>query len=454
MKHLINTILLSSVFFLLAGNVLAEEPYRVTQGYEGVYDISKGKGVIVAVIDTGVWRDHPDFGQAMWVNPKEIPANKIDDDKNGYIDDYTGWNFVDNSSNLNPKSAHGTNVAGIIIAQPDNNIGVAGIAPDAKIMPLIACDAKDCPKQAVLDAIKYAVDNKAKVINLSLGPNGYLTYSADYDKMVKYAYDRGVVVVASVGNGDVKSTKQVGKDTDKTKVSPIWNETAEVNRVIGVGSTGKSSFVKTNWSNYGYNYIDVWVRGDSLITTTMPVFAKKKEYETVSGTSFSAPIISASAAVLMSKYPNLKVYQVISMIKYTNPFNLRTLLTNTVYNSQCRIDYATTEIKNGTSFSLKASNLKPGIVLTLRNSDTNASVSIPTKNIAVINYDKLKVDISKLSIPAGTYWLQSDTCSAEGKIVIKGDPKVAEVKKACTIKDIGSCNKAELLDLIKGLLKK
>lgn len=435
------------------GIVLAEDTYEYTQGYRGAYDISKGKGVIIAVIDTGVWRDHPDFGQSMWINPKEIPGNKLDDDKNGYIDDYSGWNFVDKSANITPKNEHGTNVAGIIIGQPSNGIGVAGIAPEAKIMPLIACDAKECPKQAIIDAIKYAVDNKAKIINLSLGANGSVAYSADYNKMIKYAYDRGVLVVASVGNGDVKSIKQVGKDLNVAKVSPVCNDTVDVNMVVGVGSVKKDSFTKTTWTNYNDKYVDVWVRGESITTATMPSFAKGLNYITISGTSFSAPIVSGAAALLIATNPKLKVYQVISMLKNTTPFNVNTLLTNTVYTSSCMIKYFSKEVKNGEAVVLDASNLKPDITLQLKNSENNQSFTIISKNLIIVDYNKLKIDTSKLSIPAGTYLVSSSSCNAEGKLLIKGEIKKPVIKPVCDVKNMINCNAAQLIELISTLLK-
>jgi subtilisin family serine protease len=301
----IYTISIFSLFvFGVFAPAFASDSYELTQGYQGFYNISRGKDVVIAVIDSGVWIDHPDLKQAIWTNPKEIAGNKKDDDKNGYIDDYNGWNFVDNNNKMDPKNDHGTSVAGIIAGQVGNNIGVAGIAPDSKIMPLIVCNAKECPKKAIIDAIKYAANNGAKIINLSLGSNGYVTYSAEYTAAIKYAYDKGVLVVASAGNGNIKATTQVGKDLSTSMVSPVCNE-SDVNMVVGVGSTAKSSYLKTNWSNYSDKYVDVWVRGDDLISTTMPSFSKGLSYNTIDGTSFSAPIVSGSAALLISTNPNL-----------------------------------------------------------------------------------------------------------------------------------------------------
>ncbi len=133
-----------------------------------VWNKYTGKNVIVAVLDSGVDLNNEDLKGNLWVNYKEKINNKSDDDKNGYIDDYYGYNFVANNANMSPYNSHGTMVAGIIAAKKNNNYGIAGIAPDTKIMPLTVCSDSGCPEQAIIKAIKYAVDNGANIINMSL----------------------------------------------------------------------------------------------------------------------------------------------------------------------------------------------------------------------------------------------------------------------------------------------
>jgi hypothetical protein len=262
-----------------------------------------GEGIVVAVIDSGVWQGHPDLSGAMWNNTADTPNDGIDNDGNGYVDDYYGWNFVDGNSDMTTKASHGTFVAGIIAAQI-NKEGMVGIAPDAKIMSLTACSAS-CDTSDVYEAIYYAVDNGADVINLSLGfGNGYVGYTSSYDDVIQYAYDNGVVVVTSAGNGDIESggAYAIGLNLDYTPVSPACNDVDGINTVLAVGSS------EGNWSNYG-SYVDVLAPGEDIISDSVPAYSGGY-YDVGSGTSYSAPMVSAAAALILDKrdyYTNIDV---------------------------------------------------------------------------------------------------------------------------------------------------
>ncbi|NJL20315.1 MAG: S8 family serine peptidase [Leptolyngbyaceae cyanobacterium SM1_3_5] len=134
-----------------------------------------GQNVTVAVLDTGVDYNHPDLQANLWQNLNEIPDNGIDDDRNGYIDDVRGWNFADAQDSNDPMDTdqHGTHVAGTIAAT-HNNFGVTGVAYSAKIMPVRVIGGVDDNRANLFDrnvaaGIRYAVDNGARVLNLSLG---------------------------------------------------------------------------------------------------------------------------------------------------------------------------------------------------------------------------------------------------------------------------------------------
>ena len=148
-------------------------------------ELKVNKEVVVAVLDSGVDLDHPDLIDSIWTNTEEIAGDGIDNDKNSYIDDRFGWDFVDSDNNPEPDldegydftaANHGTVIAGIIAATANDN-GIVGIAPKAKIMPLKILDSKGVGNTLVLSqAIDYAVENGADIINLSLvgdtyGPN-------------------------------------------------------------------------------------------------------------------------------------------------------------------------------------------------------------------------------------------------------------------------------------------
>ncbi len=287
----------------------------------GVYNYGSGKGVTIAIIDEGIWQAHPDLKGSEWLNEKEIPGNSIDDDKNGYIDDYYGWNFVDANSDMTPKGTHGTMVTGIIGAQ-HNDIGIAGIAPEAKIMSLIACSSSGCPTVSVQSAIKYAVDNGANIINLSLGSSGYVGFKESYDQYVKYAYDHGVLIIASAGNGDPSSLSQFGQDLDFQKASPACNDVGGANMVLAVGSLNRQG-ERSSWSNYSSRYVDVWAQGEDVLSTTVPQFSGAGiGYMEGDGTSFSAPIVSGIAALIKSKNQGLSNTQIIDIIKGAWKLNL------------------------------------------------------------------------------------------------------------------------------------
>ena len=182
-------------------------PLHSIQAQEGWAKFSSesdiGKDVVVAVIDTGVDYNHPDMTGNMWYNPGETPDNNEDDDENGYIDDYRGWNFSGNNNNPMDDHLHGTHVAGTIAAVTDNNTGIAGLSWHTKIMPLKGLSASGNGKLTDLaDALYYAADNGADVINCSWGGFGYWHTIED---AVNYAHSKGCVVVAAAGNSNLEA---------------------------------------------------------------------------------------------------------------------------------------------------------------------------------------------------------------------------------------------------------
>jgi subtilisin family serine protease len=182
-------------WFLAAIN--AERAWHINQD---------ASAVTVAVIDDAIMIQHEDIHANLWVNADEIPANGVDDDGNGYVDDVNGWNFGNKNNDPSPygveciKSGHGTHVAGAIGAVGGNRLGVSGVAPKVKIMALaIGRSANKCglDSAGILEAVRYAVDNGAKVINLSLGgPVGTRLAERAY----RYASDHNVLVVVAAGN--------------------------------------------------------------------------------------------------------------------------------------------------------------------------------------------------------------------------------------------------------------
>jgi subtilisin family serine protease len=443
----------------------------VDKAYELVSD-KKSKTVIVAVIDSGIDIDHEDLQGKIWINEDEIPDNGIDDDKNGYIDDRYGWNFIggpegnvevdtyemtrlygelhkrfdgvdaedvkkkdkadydlymsikdkfestyekaasqyafykdlkdnvlryhnlleaylnvdsltmsdlkkidssdstilaarnltamifqnagpdvdfelideelngaveyfgnqvnyayntefnprtivgDDYSNLYEKGygnndvkghdpSHGTHVAGIIAANRANDLGMQGIANDVKIMAICAVPDGDERDKDVANAIIYAVDNGAQIINMSFGKS-YSPGKEAVDKAIQYAEKNNVLLVHAAGNSsediDVESNFPTRR-FDNGKEAQTWLE-------IGASGSGINEELVGDFSNYGKKTVDVFAPGVDIYSAT-----PGNTYSTYNGTSMAAPATSGVAALLLSYYPDLTAYQVKDIIK-------------------------------------------------------------------------------------------------------------------------------------------
>ncbi len=282
------------------------------------YDMQVNKEVVVAILDSGIDTDHPDLLANLWQNTAEIPDNGLDDDENSYIDDVHGWDFIDSDNVPEPvlsaayeKTAinHGTVIAGVLAATK-NNFGIVGVAPQAKIMPLRILDAKGQGNTMVLaQAIDYAVENGADIINLSLvGPS----YDAILKQAIKNAYEKGVMIIAASGNEENE-----GLDLDVYPHYPICDFDG-VNRVLGVAAVDHLKRLSA-FSNFGENCIDISAPGTSFFSTTYQNSTDSvfQEYYSGgwSGTSVATPIISATAALIKMNYPQFKPNDIYSIIK-------------------------------------------------------------------------------------------------------------------------------------------
>ncbi len=255
-------------------------------------DMSK-PNVIVAVIDSGLDLTHPDGPEYIWKNPWEIPGNGIDDDQNGYVDDANGWNFIDNNTDLTDYKGHGTVVAGIIAAKANNGIGIAGINPGAVIMPLkVADDDGKANSLNISRAIFYAVNNGARVINVSLGGHGI---SELEQAAINWARSAGVFV--SVASGNVNENISLHGPASDLGVFAVGS----------IDMDGKRSTI----SNWGANN-GVMAPGEQIYSllskdTKESILPSIREsgYWKQSGTSFSSPMVAATASLLLAKNPSL-----------------------------------------------------------------------------------------------------------------------------------------------------
>lgn len=278
-----------------------------------------GKSPIVAVIDDGVYINHPELRNRIWINTKERIGNGKDDDRNGYVDDVYGFNFVLNTPEMTAYDTHGTMVAGIIAAETDNAEGVTGINERVRLMPLTVCDAQlGCPFKAISKAIRYAVDNGARIINLSLSTRATTGYTTEINSAIKYAYANNVMLVAASGNGDVEGG--IGQDLNIIPQSPVCNDLGK-NMIVGVGAVDDGGSL-TAWSNFGSKCVDTYAPGVDIVTTAVPMYNDLIPggfYGYGSGTSFAAPMVSGILSLLLEKYPHMSADEAVSRLRRYSP---------------------------------------------------------------------------------------------------------------------------------------
>lgn len=312
---------------LAINNIFAikDDPYFYLQDYLTHINMQNawlraptlGEGVTVAIIDSGLNTDHPDLKDALWLNEDEIPNNLKDDDGNGYVDDHHGYDFVGNVGQIIPYTDHGTMVAGIIAAKTGNKIGITGIAENANIMSLSACNPVQCEMKDIVEAMHYAIDNGANIINLSLGgPQFNTEYNEDLDSALRKAYLHNVTVVAAAGNGDFLSEiglASYGSNLDINPKSPVCND-GDLNYVIGVGSYERD-WQKSDFSDYGKNCLDISAYGRSIMSLSHPTFSPYGEYNLADGTSFAVPQVTGVLALLKGQFPDLTNWEMSYALK-------------------------------------------------------------------------------------------------------------------------------------------
>ena len=242
--------------------------------------------VVVAVIDSGIDTSIPQLRESMWVNGGEIPGNGIDDDRNGYVDDIHGWDFRDgdNSSLIgSPIHWHGTFSAGIIAARP-GRLPIVGIAPGVRIMDVRFLNSDNrflsSDWRTFVEAIEYAVDNGAQIINLSVFANG--RPPGYFEDAMRSAVARGVLIVGISGN-----TGEAGV------LYP-----AKYDTVYAVSATTRDDLA-AGFSSHGPE-VFACAPGERIVS-----FVPGGGTSTRSGTSFAAPHVSGTLALILSAHPGI-----------------------------------------------------------------------------------------------------------------------------------------------------
>jgi hypothetical protein len=238
--------------------------------------------VLVGILDSGIDYYHPDLKDQMHVNSAEI-LNGVDSDGNGFVDDIYGYDFYgfykgEGRPNPNDGLGHGTHIAGIVGAKEGNDIGIAGVAPYVKLLNVRFLDDRGYGNQYdAAAAIRYAVDNGAKILNCSWG---YFRATSVLDEAIAYAVNRGVLIVAAAGNSGTSVAEYPAAYPD----------------VISVGAIGMTD-AKTYFSSYGK--VDTAMYGDAIYST-LP----NNRYGVMSGTSQSTGMVTGIFAKLMAHFPD------------------------------------------------------------------------------------------------------------------------------------------------------
>jgi hypothetical protein len=269
-----------------------------------------GDGIVVAVIDSGVDYNHPDLLGNIWSNPGETgvdgagrnkASNGVDDDGNGFVDDFRGWDFVNNDNDPMDDNNHGTHISGLVAAKRDG-VGITGTAPTAKIMPLKILNRTGVGKiRDEINAIDYAAANGARVINVSLGGQ---QLNNDELRVIRAAEAKGAIVISAAGND----------------ASPQVDYPARFANEVGiaVGAVSRNGLFSDFSNRAGAEVLNYFVapggnggRADSGdIYSTVPLSQPGIPYRYFAGTSMGVPHVAGVVALMLQANPNLTPAQI------------------------------------------------------------------------------------------------------------------------------------------------
>lgn len=249
------------------------------------WEISKGSSEVkIAIIDTGIDYNHPDLQENIFVNEAEIPDNGIDDDENGFVDDYYGYNFLENNNDPMDQDGHGTHCAGTIGAV-HNEIGVAGVMSEVKLLPIRFLGAAGGSTEGAIQAIDYAVSRGVNIMSNSWGGG---SYSEALKEAIERANEAGILFVAAAGNS--------GTDNDTSHHYP---SDYQVDNIVSVAAHSIIDSV-TTFSCYGNETVHLAAPGRNILSSV-----PGGEYKVYSGTSMATPHVSGALGLLFATHPEM-----------------------------------------------------------------------------------------------------------------------------------------------------
>lgn len=292
------------------------DPYLASQyylnnirAYSG-WDICRGdSSIVVGISDTGFDFSHSDLAGSIATNPND-PIDGIDNDNDGYIDNYQGWDLGMNDNNVQYETKdHGAFVSGIVAARANNGIGIAGVGYNTKILPLKITNTSEVLTSGY-ESMVYGATHGCSVINCSWG--GPITDGKYGEDIINFVtYNCNVLVVAACGNDNAEL--------------PLWPATYR--NVLSVGSVDAydQKTTGTHGSTYGWD-VDLMAPGLNIYST----IGGSNSYGASSGTSFAAPMVSACAAILKSYFTLLTPIQIAQRLRVTTDY-IDTIAANVPY---------------------------------------------------------------------------------------------------------------------------